>query len=137
LHYSADIAGLKKAIAAVLAALKTGGVFCFNAVDKHKIDNSAWVRHSAQLQDSHFVFESGWFYQGSGDKQQLRLKIQKTTAGVTELWQDEHPMVAVGFTELQALLEPEFEVVILEHDYEKIAPWDEQSGNAIFVCIKR
>lgn len=137
LHYSGDTQGLKNAIAAVLAALKPGGVFCFNAVDKNKIDNNAWVRHSAQLQDSDFVFESGWFYSGTGDKQQLRLKIQKTTAGVTELWQDEHPMVAVGFAELKALLEPDFEVIMLEHDYDKIVPLDEQSGNAIVVCVKR
>lgn len=137
LHYAADTEGLKACINQVLPALKTGGVFCFNTVDKYKIDNSLLVRHNASHQQSDFVFESGWFYPGAGDKQQLRLKIQKTTAGVTELWQDEHPMVAVSFSELKALLEPAFEVVILEHDFEKIVPWDEQSGNAIFVCIKR
>jgi len=45
-------------------------------------------------------------------------------------------MVAVGFGELIGLLEPYFEVHVLEHDYEKIVPWDEVSGNAIFVCVK-
>ncbi len=46
-------------------------------------------------------------------------------------------MVAVSFAELIALLEPYFEVHVLEHDYQKIAPWDTASGNAIFACVKR
>ncbi|EGM68696.1 SAM-dependent methyltransferase [Shewanella sp. HN-41] len=54
----------------------------------------------------------------------------------TELWQDQHAMVATSFTELQALLAPYFEVHIFEHDYEKIVPWDLTSGNALFVCVK-
>lgn len=136
LHYSGNIDGLKACLRHVVPALKSGGVFCFSAVDKNKIDNSALLRQHASHQQSHFVFESGWFYQGFGDEQQLRLKIQKTTQGVTELWQDHHPMVAVSFAELKALLEPDFEVVMLEHDFEKILPLAPDSGNALFVCIK-
>jgi hypothetical protein len=45
-------------------------------------------------------------------------------------------MVAVGFAELQGLLQPYFEVHVLEHDYERIIPWDTRSGNAIFACVK-
>ena len=67
----------------------------------------------------------------------LRLRIEKTLAGASQVWQDEHPMVAVSFAELIALLEPYFEVHVLEHDYQKIAPWDTASGNAIFACVKR
>ena len=45
-------------------------------------------------------------------------------------------MVALGFEDLAQLLEPYFEVHIFEHDYGKIEPWDGQSGNALFVCVK-
>ena len=60
----------------------------------------------------------------------------KTTQNATETWNDEHPMVAMGFEELAQLLAPYFEVHIFEHDYGKIEPWDGQSGNALFVCVK-
>ena len=72
-----------------------------------------------------------------GEQQALRLRIEKTTAGQTEVWDDEHPMVAVSFAELQALLAPYFEVQVLEHDYQRLAPWDGSSGNALFACVKR
>lgn len=55
----------------------------------------------------------------------------------TQVWRDEHPMVAVNFAELQALLQPYFEVHVLEHDYERIVPWDQRSGNALFACVKQ
>jgi hypothetical protein len=45
-------------------------------------------------------------------------------------------MVAVNFEALQRLLQPYFEVHVFAHDYSKISPWDTQSGNAIFVCVK-
>ena len=46
-------------------------------------------------------------------------------------------MVALSFTELQALLQPYFEVQVFEHDYERITPWEGVTGNALFVCVKR
>ena len=141
LHYAGDTQGLIACIRQVLAALKPGGLFCFNAVDKDLIDNHAKVRHSTRQMttcgQNDFIFESGWFYPGQGDKQSLNLSIAKTSQGVTQQWQDQHPMVAVNFAQLRALLEPAFEVILLEHDYEKIVPWDEKSGNALVVCIKR
>jgi ubiquinone/menaquinone biosynthesis C-methylase UbiE len=141
LHYAGDTSGLISCVRQVLAALKPGGVFCFNAVDKDLIDNNAKVRHSTRQitkdEQHDFIFESGWFYSGHGDKQSLNLSIAKTSQGVTQQWQDQHPMVAVNFAQLRALLEPAFEVIMLEHDYEKIVPWDQTSGNALFVCIKR
>ena len=45
-------------------------------------------------------------------------------------------MVAMSFVELQALLQPYFAVHVLEHDYEKLIPWDGVSGNALFACVK-
>ncbi|WP_313517750.1 class I SAM-dependent methyltransferase [Pseudomonas sp.] len=136
IHYSGSIERLKACIAHVHDALETGGVFCFNAVDKRMIDNASFVSHSARHADGLFGFSSGWHYGGEGERQSLRLRIERTVAGETQVWNDEHPMVAVSFTELQALLAPYFEVHVLEHDYEKLIPWDAASGNALFACVK-
>ncbi len=137
IHYSAGVDRLKACIASVHAALVTGGVFCFNAVDRHKIDNGAWVSHNVSQTDASFSFSSGWHYSGEGERQTLKLRIEKHAADERQVWHDEHAMVAVNFNELSALLQPYFEVHMLEHDYESISPWDETSGNALFACVKR
>ncbi|MGF1832929.1 class I SAM-dependent DNA methyltransferase [Photobacterium sanguinicancri] len=137
IHYSDGIEKLKGCIASAHAALKDGGIFCFNTVEKNKIDNASFVRHSTEFNNSQFVFSSGWHYSGDGDKQSLRLSIEKTTEQITQSWQDEHPMVAVGFDDLKALLLPYFDIHVFEHDYDKIIPLENNSGNAIFVCVKR
>ncbi|WP_372943336.1 class I SAM-dependent methyltransferase [Shewanella sp.] len=137
IHYSQGIEALKACISSVHKALNSGGLFCFNSVDKHKINNNSLVRHSADFEGSQFVFESGWHYSGAGEMQALNLSIAKTQLDATQLWQDSHTMVATSFTELQALLSPYFDVQIFEHDYDRIIPWDSASGNALFVCTKR
>lgn len=136
IHYNPSIAKLIECISSVHAALNTGGVFCFNAVDKSAITNKGGVRHSVAHEGSEFTFSSSWYYAGQGDGQQLRVCIEKTTQGSTEIWQDEHQMVAVSFQFLRELLERFFEVHILEHVYDRIEPWAGSSGNAIFVCVK-
>lgn len=136
IHYSAGLERLNACIASVHAALDANGLFCFNAVDKGKIDNRLSVAHNVQHNDSLFTFSSGWHYAGAGEQQLLKLRIEKATAGHTEVWHDEHPMVALSFAELQALLQPYFEVHVLEHDYQKLIPWDGLSGNALFACVK-
>ncbi|MBD9426720.1 class I SAM-dependent methyltransferase [Pseudomonas sp. PDM15] len=137
IHYNAGLDELGDCLASAHAALAEGGVLCFNAVDKHKIDNRSFVRHRVEHDGSLFAFGSGWYYGGEGERQALRLSIEKTTAGQTQTWHDEHPMVALSFAELQAQLEPYFEVQVFEHDYQRIAPWDGASGNALFVCVRR
>ncbi|MDN6859187.1 class I SAM-dependent methyltransferase [Pseudomonas sp. CAN2814] len=137
IHYNADRESLRACLASVHRALADGGVFCFNSVDKLQIDNNSFVRHGVEHAGSQFSFGSGWYYAGSGERQALRLSIEKTTDGVTQSWQDEHPMVALSFAELQQLLQPYFEVQVFEHDYERITPWGGASGNALFVCVKR
>lgn len=136
IHYSGAVDRLRQCLISVHGALRENGVFCFNAVDKNQIDNRSFARHSVEHAGSHFTFSSGWHYCGHGEQQSLRLSIEKTTQGVTQSWQDEHPMVALSFVEMQKLLEPYFEVHVFAHDYEKIAPWDGAAGNAIFVCVK-
>lgn len=137
IHYNPNIQALQQCFAAVHAALRQGGLFCFNAVDKTTIDNRDHVRHAVEHAGSQFVFRSGWQYDGQGDRQQLLVRIEKTTAGITETWQDRHQMVAVSFHDLQVLLKPLFEVQLFEHRYERIEPWGGSAGNAIFVCVKR
>lgn len=136
IHYSSGIEKLKQCIASAHRALKPGGVFCFNSVDKNKIDNSLFERHTVTQGESLFTFSSAWHFCGEGEKQGLKLSITKATDGVTQSWDDEHPMVAVSFEELANILQPYFDVHILEHDYEKIMPWNKTTGNAIFVCVK-
>jgi ubiquinone/menaquinone biosynthesis C-methylase UbiE len=136
IHYCDGIDKLKECFISVHNALKAGGIFCFNAVDKNKIDNGSFVEHTTESANSLFTFRSGWNYSGTGEKQSLKLSIEKTTARDTLVWNDEHPMVAFSFKELKNALKPYFEIHVFEHDYEKITPWAECFGNAIFVCVK-
>lgn len=137
IHYNGDIEKLTACVRQVHRALHEGGIFCFNLVDKTKINNQSFMRHTAHKNGQHFTFQSGWHYPGEGEKQSLRLSIEKSDGNQTQVWHDEHPMVAVSFTQMAEILAPYFDVHIFEHDYEKIVPWDQQSGNAIFTCIKR
>lgn len=136
IHYSGTLERLKRCIASVHDALAVGGLFCFNAVDKRQIDNASFVSHSARHAEGLFSFSSGWHYPDEGEQQALQLRIEKTVDGKSQVWHDEHAMVAVSFDELIELLQPYFEVHVLEHDYEKLIPWNEASGNAIFACVK-
>lgn len=136
IHYCDGIEKLKACIISVHNALKAGGMLCFNAVDKNTINNDSFVKHTATSENSLFTFSSGWHYSGTGEKQSLKLRIEKTTSDETFIWNDEHPMVALSFTELKAVLQPYFEIHIFEHNYEQITPWNSNSGNAIFACVK-
>lgn len=136
IHYNQGIDKLKACIASAHAALNPGGVFCFNAVDKNTIDNRAGIKRALEHNGSQFMFQSGWYYKGQGDQQMLQLRIEKTTEGHKESWQDQHPMVAVSFQYLQQLLQPYFDVHIFEHVYDRIEPWGGSAGNTIFVAVK-
>jgi SAM-dependent methyltransferase len=136
IHYNDGIEKLKECIARVHQALKMDGIFCFNVVDKTKINNKLFVKHTVKQDDSLFTFSSGWHYCDNGDKQSLKLSIEKTNAKATKVWNDEHQMVAFSFDELIELLKPYFDVHVFEHDYEKLISYEKTSGNAIFTCIK-
>lgn len=137
IHYNQSIAKLIDCIASVHAALKPGGMFCFNAVDKSRIDNRMGIKRGLSHDGSEFSFQSNWYYSGTGERQELQLSIEKISGDVVENWRDQHLMVALTFPHLQQLLAPYFEVHIFEHDYHKIAPWDGSAGNAFFVAVKR
>ena len=93
-----ELEKLEAYIESAHSALMSGGVFCFNAVDKDKIDNNLFVRHTVKKADDAFTFRSGWHYRYV--KTALKLHIPKTNACDTRVWNDEHPMVAVSFAEL-------------------------------------
>jgi SAM-dependent methyltransferase len=137
IHYNSSIDKLRHCIKSVHTALNPEGVFCFNAVDKDQIDPQSFTRHSVQHQGSTFTFTSRWHYPGKGDQQALHLRIDKTHEKTTQTWHDQHPMVAIQFQALEKILQLYFDVHIFEHDYSKIQPWAQHSGNAIFVCIKK
>ncbi|MCH1921202.1 class I SAM-dependent methyltransferase [Shewanella sp. A3A] len=137
IHYNGGIDKLKQCIASVHNALADDGLFCFNAVAKDKINNALFVEHGATQDAEQFTFRSSWYYCGDGEMQALKLSITKSNQTEQQIWQDEHPMVAVSFAELVALLSPYFEVQLFEHDYHKILPMDAQAGNAIVVCTKK
>lgn len=137
LHYCQTLAMLNDSIRCIHAVLKSGGMFCFNAVDKNTIDNTKCEQHSVKHAGSQFTFTSAWHYSGHGDQQILAINIEKTQDDQQQTWQDQHSMVAVSFEQLQDMLSPYFEITLFAHDYSKLAPWDKLSGNAIFACIKR
>jgi trans-aconitate methyltransferase len=136
IHYNDGIEKLKNCIVSVHQALNTNGVFCFNVVDKTKINNQLFVKHTAKQEDNSFTFSSCWHYSGNGDKQSLKLSIEKKNSKQTQVWDDEHVMVAFCFDELIDILRPYFEVHVFEHDYERLLPYGKTSGNAIFTCVK-
>lgn len=136
LHYNDGIKKLEDCVKSVHRALKTGGVFCFNAVDKNHISNTGSAKHRVTHYDSVFTFSSAWKYSGHGQRKSLILNIEKITAQKRQIWNDEHSMLALSFAELTAILSAYFEVHVFEHDYEKIIPWNQRSGNAIFTCVK-
>lgn len=136
LHYCQDLNMLSDCIKCVYDALTPGGMFCFNSVDKTTIDNNKMEQHCAQLAGSEFKFTSAWHYPGQGNQQSLFLSIEKSAHDEHQSWQDRHSMVALNFDELQRLLSPYFELSIFQHDYSSLLPWDKQSGNGIFACVK-
>lgn len=136
IHYSDGAEKWKECIASVHRALKPGGLFCFNAVDKKQIDKDSFTKHTTKYEDSLFTFRSAWDYSGQGDRKSLKLCIEKTSSDGTQRWDDEHAMLAMSFEQLLETLQPYFEVQVFEHDYEKITPWNKCSANAIFICVK-
>ena len=136
IHYNADLAKLTACIQQAYNALASGGVFCFNAVNKDKIDNQLVASYSTVHADGVLSFQSAWHYSGQGQQQQLKIQISCQNQQLHH-WHDQHTMVAVSFEQLLEILQPYFEVHLFEHNYHSIQPWDQASGNVIVVGVKR
>src|SRR5699024_1778948 len=80
LHYSCNINNLKTCLQQVHHALSPSGFFCFNAVDKNKIDNHSAVTYTTTLHISQLPFTSNLYYNGASDTQALQLRIEKISS---------------------------------------------------------
>ncbi len=136
IHYSHPIAALTKTLKCAFAALKVGGVFIFDMVDKNGITARDVVTQLEQDQ-AKFSFRSGWRYSGSGESMELQVSIQRADALGVQNWQDYHPMTAITIEKMRALMTAAgFKVTILERDYSLLKEWDNNSYNVIMVGQK-
>ena len=137
IHYSYPLGNFAETLKRAYEALKPGGVFVFNTVDANGARSGHNVVTQVQKADSRLTFTSGWYYRGQGDVLDLRLCITRESAGHTQTWNDHHTMTATTLSEVQKMLRATgFEVTLLEHDYDRLTPWDGASFNAIVVACK-
>lgn len=149
IHYAYPTQKLHQTFVSAFNALHSGGVFCFDAVDKNTIANDDGFTHSLQHNDAHFNFQSRWFYPGEDEKLDLHIRIEKVTKHKTqdktqdrnkdkiEQWRDTHTMTALTINSLrEQLIGIGFEVTLLERDFTKLSPWNNTNGNVLVVCTK-
>ena len=75
IHYSAGLERLAACIANVRRAGRPG---CSASTPwTTRIDNRSYVSHTAHHADGLFGFSSGWYYSGEGERQLLRLRIER------------------------------------------------------------
>lgn len=137
IHYSHPLSHFAETLRRAWQALKPGGVLVFNTVDARGARHEHEVVTRVQAPDATLAFTSGWHYRGQGEVLDLRLSIHRDSAGNTQTWHDQHTMTAITLPELeQMLLATDFEVTLLEHDYDRLTPWSGDSFNAIVVATK-
>ena len=137
IHYSYPLSKFAETLKRAYRALKPGGVFVFNTVDANGARSGHNVVTRVQEADSRLTFTSGWYYRGQGDALDLRLSITRESAQDTQTWNDHHTMTATTLLEVKKMLRASaFEVTLLEHDYDRLAPWDGASFNVIVVACK-
>lgn len=133
IHYSHPVAALKETLQRAFRALKPGGVFIFDMVDKTGIATRDVVTKLEQDQ-AKFSFRSGWRYSGSGESMELQVSIQREDKTGVQEWRDYHPMTAISIEQMRNLMSAAgFNITILERDYSMLKEWDEQSYNVIMV----
>lgn len=137
IHYSHPMDNLAETLRRSYRALRPGGIFIFNTVDANGARQEHKVVTRVQEADSRLTFTSGWHYCGHGEVLDLRLSIQRESAEGAQTWNDQHTMTAITLAELERLLEASgFAFTLLEHDYDRLTPWDGNSFNAIVVACK-
>ncbi len=137
IHYSHPRQQFVETLRRTWRALKPGGVFVFNTVDAAGARQQHDVVTHVQTTDARLTFTSGWYYAGEGEDLDLHLSIRRTSAERTQIWHDQHTMMAMTLADLkQLLLSIGFEVTLLEHDYDRLVPWDGRSFNAIVVASR-
>lgn len=137
IHYCASIAKLQQTFERVFSSLAPGGLFCFDSVDKSSIANDQGHSHSLNLADCALRFQTRWHYSGTGDLLDLHIDIKETVGSQHRYYTEHHAMTATKvFSIAQMLRDAGFEVVILEHDLERLCEWQGVNGNVVFCAIK-
>jgi len=142
LHYSHPMSAFNESIQRAYRALKPGGIFIFDCVDKrgvhhNSLRNSGGVVTHVATDDGELRFQSGWKYRGTGNVLDLELSIEHATDAGTQRWQDHHTMTAVTIEQVKTMLEQAgFEVTLLEHDYSTMRQWSGDSFNVIVAAVK-
>jgi SAM-dependent methyltransferase len=133
IHYSHPTSALQQTLQRAWHALKPGGLFLFNTVDVGGISNQRSTITSVVDGDVRLSFESGWRYSGEGETLDLLLGItRESVADGVKHWTDHHTMTAISLLQLQNMLtDTGFEVTLLEHDYQRLIPWNGKSFNAL------
>lgn len=138
IHYSHPTSALQQTLLRAWRALKPGGLFLFNTVDVGGISNQRSTITSVVDGEQRLSFESGWRYRGEGETLDLLLGItRESAADGLKRWTDHHTMTAISLRKLQTMLaDIGFEVTLLEHDYQRLLPWNGQSFNALVAARK-
>ncbi|MCP5208497.1 MAG: class I SAM-dependent methyltransferase [Hahellaceae bacterium] len=137
MHYSHPLAAFQQTLCKAYQALKPGGAFVFDAVDKNGIANDTGVVSELALDAEHLTFRSRWFYSGQGDVLDLFLSITRESNHETQTWDDHHRMTAITIPNIKQLMQQAgFETTILERDYARLSEWDGKSSNVIMVGTK-
>lgn len=136
IHYSHPVAAINETLQRAFRALKPGGVFIFDMVDKTGIATRDVVTQLEQ-DNARFSFRSGWRYSGSGESMELQVAIRREDESGVQDWKDHHPMTAISIKQMHELMNAAgFSITVLERDYSMLKEWGEQSYNVIMVGKK-
>jgi len=137
IHYSHPLTALQETLSRAHRALKPGGIFIFDLVDRNGIRNSEGVVSHADSAEGALRFQSGWNYRGHGEVLDLNLSIELDGVAGVQRWSDHHVMTATTIAEVKLLLQQiGFEVTLLEHDYSRLQEWGGKSFNVIVVAAR-
>jgi ubiquinone/menaquinone biosynthesis C-methylase UbiE len=138
IHYSHPLTAFTETLRRAYNALKPGGVFIFDMVDKNGIRNSDGVVSTADSAEGALRFQSGWNYRGHGEVLDLNLSIELAGDAGVQRWSDHHVMTATSIPEVKSLLQQAgFDVILLEHDFSTLREWDGFSFNVVVVAVRR
>lgn len=137
MHYSHPLSAFHETLRCAYQALKPGGAFIFDAVDKHGIANDTGVVSELQLADEKLTFRSRWWYSGQGDVLDLFLSITRESGPDSQTWSDHHKMTALDIRDLQRVMDSMgYETFILDRDYSRLCEWNGETFNVIIVGVK-
>ncbi|RZU47866.1 methyltransferase family protein [Fluviicoccus keumensis] len=135
-HYSHPVAALAETLRRAYRALKPGGLFIFDMVDKDGIQNRDAVTRLTR-DGADFTFRSGWRHDGDSETLELQVAIRREDADGVRNWEDRHRMTAISRSGLDTLMrESGFTTTLLERDFTRLREWDGRSFNVLVVGQK-